>query len=98
MNTAIPTVTPLTLDSGAILSSITRSPEGSLRTVHGFCTLHQIAYNRTLDAHCPQCILGHVQGVEQLDYAEVPVQTQVTRGMPVNAAGKPVDPLSGKAL
>jgi len=69
-----------------------------MRTVHGFCTLHMIAYNRNLDAHCPQCILGHVQGVEQLDYAEVPVPTEVMRGMPVNAAGKPVDVTTRKAL
>jgi len=64
-------------------------------TVHGFCSLHRIAYNRTLDPHCPQCLIGHVQGAAQLDY-EPPqaVTTQHTGGVLDPATGAQLDAIT----
>ena len=39
-------------------------------TRHGFCGLHKVAYNRELDAYCPQCILGHIFPTKQYDFDE----------------------------
>lgn len=62
-----------------------------MKTRHGFCPLHRIAYDRSLDATCPQCTIAHIQPPEQLDYQEVPVQQTVTRGSPVDASGSPIE-------
>lgn len=60
------------------------------RTKHGFCTLHRIAYNRGLDATCPQCTLAGLKA-DQLDYDPESTQTvTVTAGAPVDASGKPL--------
>jgi len=52
---------------------------------HGFCSLHRIGYNRSLDATCPQCVLASILPPKQYDFDE---ELQ----MPVDAAGKPVEP------
>lgn len=58
---------------------------------HGFCTLHRIAYNRTLDATCPQCIIAGHLPADQLDYdPNLTVKRDVAAGGPVDASGKPV--------
>ena len=57
---------------------------------HGFCTKHRIAYNRQLDATCPQCLLSGGDA-EQLDWdPDAEVTVEVVRGAPVDARGKPV--------
>jgi hypothetical protein len=61
------------------------------RLKHGFCSLHRIAYNRDLDATCPQCLLSGVSA-DQLDYDPEAVTVKVaTQGGPVDASGSPVD-------
>jgi len=61
------------------------------RTKHGFCTMHRIAYNRKLDATCPQCLLSGVVA-DQLDYDPEAVTVEVsTTGGPVDASGSPID-------
>src|SRR5438874_1866495 len=50
-------------------------------TVHGFCTLHRIAYNRELDPTCPQCVIAGHLPADQLDFD---AQAKV----PLNDAGK----------
>ena len=52
---------------------------------HGFCTVHRIAYNDELDPTCPQCMIAHVSGAEQLDF-----DTQ--RQKPLAADGTPLNP------
>lgn len=54
-----------------------------MATRHGFCGLHMIGYNRELDPHCPQCVLGRTFPTKQYDFDE--------------ATQKPIDD-SGKAL
>jgi len=51
---------------------------------HGFCSLHRIGYNRSLDATCPQCVLAGILPPRQYDYDS---ELQA----PVDAAGKPVE-------
>jgi len=66
-----------------------------MATELGFCTLHRIAYNRRYDATCPQCLIAHVNGAQQLDYG--PMQRQVTESvaLPIDpASGKPLDPIT----
>jgi hypothetical protein len=53
-------------------------------TLHGFCPLHRIGYNRDFDATCPQCVLQRVQPPEQLDF-------DATKQQPLNATGKLLD-------
>lgn len=61
------------------------------RTLHGFCSLHRIGYNRQYDATCPQCTIAHTQA-EQLDFDPNLTRTvEVPHGAPVDAAGNPVD-------
>lgn len=61
-------------------------------TLHGFCTLHRIAYNRSLDPTCPQCMLSH-QNVQQLDFdANRTTMIAVPSGAPLDDAGKPLHP------
>lgn len=55
-----------------------------MATSHGFCTLHRIAYNGDLDPTCPQCMIGHVAGQQQLDY-------DIVRQAPLDAAGVLLD-------
>jgi len=60
------------------------------RRKHGFCTLHRVAYLRSLDPTCPQCTLAGLQA-EQLDFdPEATVTVQVAVGAPVDASGKAV--------
>lgn len=47
---------------------------------HGYCTTHGIAYNRTLDFNCPQCVLAHLVPAKQLDFDS-------DRRSPVDASG-----------
>jgi len=54
------------------------------RTRHGFCGLHFIAYDRSLDPHCPQCVIGRTFPTKQYDFDEA---TQ----KPLDAGGKPVE-------
>lgn len=53
-------------------------------TDHAFCTIHRIAYNRRLDAICPQCTLARIPPAQQLDY-------DVLTQRPLDSAGKPLD-------
>lgn len=55
-----------------------------MRTKHGFCSMHRIAYNRDFDAICPQCLHAGINPAKQYDY-------DPSKGTPVDAAGKPVD-------
>ena len=58
------------------------------RTKHGFCTVHRIAYLRSLDATCPQCTLAGLSS-PQLDYdPEATQNVAVTVGAPLDASGK----------
>jgi len=69
-----------------------------MRTNHGFCSLHRIAYNRGYDPTCPQCTLAGLQA-DQLDYD--PDATQVVRttaGAPVDGSGKPLTQAALDAL
>jgi len=67
-------------------------------TKHGFCTLHRIGYNRQLDPTCPQCTLAGLQS-DQLDFDPDATQlVQQTVGTPLNAQGKPVDPVTLKVV
>jgi hypothetical protein len=60
--------------------------------VHGWCPLHKIAYNRKLDATCPQCLIAGIIPPAQLDYdPDATVTREVSAGSPVDAAGKPVE-------
>lgn len=60
-------------------------------TRHGFCSLHRIAYDRQLDPTCPQCMIGHVNGAQQLDWE--PIVTSAP-----TVSGGPIDPASGARL
>jgi hypothetical protein len=55
-----------------------------MATRHGFCTLHKIAFDRTLDPICPQCSLARIEPFKDLDY-------DVTLKTPLDAAGKPLE-------
>jgi hypothetical protein len=61
-----------------------------MATRHGFCGLHKIGYDRTLDAHCPQCILGRIYPTKQYDYDAV-------AGKPLDDHGSPIEPLATQA-
>jgi hypothetical protein len=52
---------------------------------HGYCTLHKIAYNRTLDPICPQCSVAHIVPFKSLDF-------DTSTQKPLNAQGEPVEP------
>jgi hypothetical protein len=54
-------------------------------TRHGFCSLHRIGYDRSLDPACPQCVLAGHLPPKQYDF-DSELQS------PVDAAGKPVKP------
>ena len=54
-------------------------------TRHGFCALHRIAYDRDLDATCPQCMLAGILPPRQYDFDEI-------QQMPVDGSGKLLDP------
>jgi len=56
---------------------------GSRLLSHGFCGLHFIGYNRELDHHCPQCILGGIYPTTQYDF-------DILTQQPVDAAAKPI--------
>jgi len=69
-----------------------------MRTKHGFCTLHRIAYNRGYDATCPQCTLAGLSA-EQLDFDPEASQTvKVAVGAPVDGSGKPLTQAAMDAL
>lgn len=53
-------------------------------TLHGFCTLHRVAYNRELDHTCPQCSLAHISPPDQLDF-------DIVRQKPLDASGNPLN-------
>ena len=68
------------------------------RTKHGFCTLHRIGYNRTLDPTCPQCTMAGLSA-EQLDYDPDATRTvQVAVGAPLDSSGKPLTQAAMDAL
>ena len=58
---------------------------------HGFCPLHRIAYNASLDAVCPQCIIAGIMPPAQLEY-------DASTQQPVNAAGKRLNPRTLKEV
>jgi hypothetical protein len=51
---------------------------------HGFCSIHRVAYNRDLDATCPQCLLAHMAPPKQYDFDEI-------QQKPLDDSGKPFD-------
>jgi len=63
-----------------------------MRTKHGFCTLHRIAYLRSLDPTCPQCTMAGLQAT-QTDYnPEATATVQIAVGAPVDDSGSTISP------
>lgn len=54
-------------------------------TRHGFCPMHRIAYDRNLDATCPQCMLAGILPPDQLEFDEL-------ASKPLSASGKLLEP------
>ena len=56
-----------------------------MATRHGYCGLHRIAYDRVLDPHCPQCVIGRIFPTKQYDFDE-------QKQKPVDDSGSVIEP------